>query len=112
MLIGGVIGHPIDDDFDAAPMGFGHQPIERGEIPKKWINIAVVGYIVAKVFHRRRIKRAEPDRLHAQRSRCAVVQIIQPFNNTGQIADTVLGGILKTARVDLIDDAALPPMQS
>ena len=80
------------------------QAIERGEITEDRRDIAVIGNVVTEIGHRRRKDRGEPDRIDAQRSD----MIEAPFD-PGEIADTVAVAVLKGARIDLIDGAALPP---
>ena len=50
-------------------------------------------------------RRREPDRVDAER-----LQVIQPRGDAVQVADAVAVGILKAARINLIDDGALPPV--
>jgi hypothetical protein len=58
-----------------------------------------------EISHGRGEDRRKPDRVDAQFG-----QIRQAPANAGEIAHTVAAFVLKRARVDLIDDAALPPM--
>src|SRR5579859_6456241 len=77
------------------------QVLQRSE---QGMNINIVRDVIAKVCHRRRINRREPERLHTEPE-----QIVQLLRDTGKISNAVVVTILKTARVHLINDAGLPP---
>ena len=77
---------------------------KSASVPKSGIDVAVVGDVVAEIGHRRGIDRRDPDRIDAEPD-----EIIEPRQDAGQIADAVAVRVLKGARIDLIDDAALPP---
>src|SRR5262249_39049307 len=66
---------------------------------------AVVGDVVAEVGHRRWEDGRDPDGIDAQ-----PLQVVQPLGDARQVAYAVVIGVLKPARVDLVDDAALPPL--
>src|SRR5690606_13031756 len=96
--VGGVVGHDIDHELEAAPVGFGQQPVEVGEAPEDRVHAPVVGHVVAAVGHRGRVERAQPDRVHAQ-----VGQVVQSAGDAGEVTYPVAVGVGEAARVDLVD---------
>jgi hypothetical protein len=104
MLIRGMIRNVVEDYFNAARMGIGDKQIEVCKRSEDGIDRATVRNVVTEVRHGRGEKWRDPDR--ADTEPC---QIVQPLTNAGKIADTVIVGILKRARVDLVYDGALPP---
>ena len=81
------------------------QPIEGGEIAEVRMDAAVVADVVAPVVERRRVDRVQPDRIDAERA-----QIVEMRGDAVEIADAVAVRIGKRARIDLIEDGALPPL--
>ena len=74
MLVGGVVGHEVEDHFQAARMRVGQQGVEVGQRAEQRIDVAIVGDVVAEVGHRRGEDRREPDRIDAQFD-----QVIEPL---------------------------------
>src|SRR6185295_16376761 len=109
MLVGGVVRHEIDQHADLATVRLFEEMIEVAERAKDRVDVAVVGDVVAEVLHRRAIERREPDRLDTERPWAAVVQMIEPARDAGEVADTVAVRVLERTRVDLIEDALAPP---
>src|SRR5439155_14892520 len=58
-----------------------------------------------EVGHRRGEDRREPERVDAE-----PVQVVEPAGDAAQVADAVAVAVLERARVDLVDDPALPPV--
>ena len=61
--------------------------------------------------HRRR---HHPDRVHSQRVRCAVIQIVEPSSDPGQVADPIAIGVLEAPHVapswpSRYDPVVIPP---
>ena len=110
MLVRGVTRDQVDDDPDVAAVGFRQEVIELGQISESRIDVAVVRDVVPEVGHRRAIERREPDRVDAERPRCAVVQVIQTRRDAREVADAVAVRVLERARIDLIEDAFSPPL--
>ena len=52
MLIGGVVGYPIDDHPEPVPVGLPYQGVEGGEVAEQRVDVAEVGDVVAVVGHR------------------------------------------------------------
>ena len=51
MLVGGVVGHDVDDDLDVRVRVL-DQPVEVGQRAEPGIDVAVVGDVVAAVSQR------------------------------------------------------------
>jgi len=82
------------------------EPIEIGERAEQRIDVAIVGDVIAEVGHGRGIDRRDPDRIDAEPA-----EIIETPPDAFEVADAVAIAVLKRARIDLIDDAALPPQR-
>ena len=104
-----MVGDEVEDDADAAAMRFLDQAVHRVEIAEVRVDVTVVRDVVAEVRHRRGECRREPDRVDAERFFRAVVQVVEAVDDALQIADAVAVRVLKAARIDLVDDAMLPP---
>jgi hypothetical protein len=104
MPVRGVVRHEIENDLQAARMRRRDQRVEIGERAEHRIDIGIVRDIVAEVRHRRGIDRRDPDGVSAE-----LDQMIEPRRDALQVTDAVTVGVLKRARIDLIDDSALPP---
>ncbi len=105
MLVRGVVHHHVHDDADVALVGLGDQAVEVGEGAVLRIDVLVVGDVVAEVDLRRGIDGREPDGVDAE-----LLQIVEALGDAVQVADAVAVGILKAARIDLVDDGVLPPV--
>ena len=66
VLVGGVVGDPVEDDPDAAGVGIGQEAVEVIEGPEEGVDGAVVADVVAEVGHRRPVERREPQRVDAE----------------------------------------------
>ena len=104
MLVGRMVRHKIQNHLEAAAMDFFEQAIEVFHGAEDRIDAAIIGDIVSKIGHRRRIDRRDPDGVDAK-----LHQIVEPLQDPVQIANAVAIAVLKRARVDLVDDAVLPP---
>ncbi|MNG75476.1 hypothetical protein D3C79_339800 [compost metagenome] len=104
MLGGGVVKHHIHHDTDAALVGLCHQVFEVGHGAVGRIDGAVIGDVVAIIDLGRDIDRRQPDGIDAQ-----LLQIVQPLSYPCQIAIAVTGAVLEALRIDLINNAVLPP---
>ena len=56
----------IDDQLQAAPVGFGEQAVEGVERPHPRIDRPVVADVVAEVFQRRCEERRQPDGIDSE----------------------------------------------
>ena len=69
------------------------------------VDVAVVVHVVAAVGQRRGVERAQPYRVHPERS-----QVRDPRRDAAQVADAVTVGVGEAARVDLVDHRLAPPV--
>src|SRR5262249_26327372 len=104
MTFGGVVGNEIEDDFDFSYVRRVHKSVEIFQRSEQGIDVAVVADVISEVRHRRWIDRRYPDRIDAK-----PFEIVEAFAYSLQITDTIAIRVLKGARIDLIDDAVLPP---
>jgi hypothetical protein len=99
-----VVGHEVEHQLEAAAVDLRQQGVEVGECAEDGIDGAIVGDVVAEVGHGRDEDGREPYSVDAQRN-----QVIEALPDAGEVADAVAVCVLERPRVDLIDDAALPP---
>src|SRR5581483_2797526 len=99
-----MVRHEIKNQFQAVVVCFGNQCVEIRHRTKNRIDAGVVGDIVAEIGHRRWIDRRKPERVNSETS-----QIGQSLDNSPEISDAVVIGILERAWIDLIEYSALPP---
>src|SRR5258708_6559194 len=104
MLLRGVRPHHVDDDLEVERMGARDQRVEIGQAAERWIDIAIVGDVVAEIRHGRDVERRNPDTVDAERR-----DVIQLLHDSGQIADAIAVVILKAPGIDLINDGVSPP---
>src|SRR5262245_28109822 len=104
MLIRGVVGHKIEHHFEAARVSFSYKEIEISQCAEQRVDIDIVSHVIAEIGHRRGKNWRKPDCVDAQ-----PLHIVEPAGDAAQISDAVGIAVLKGARVDLIDDSALPP---
>ena len=107
MLVGGVVGHEVEQNLEPPPMGLHQQIVEIGQRAEARIDVAIVGDVIAEINHRRRVDGRDPDRVDAKADK-----IVEPPLDPLEVADAVAVGVLKGARVDLVDHARLPPENS
>ncbi len=100
------MGHDhIDNHRQAALVRLGNQPVGIVIIAEDRVDLAIIGYVIAEIGHRRGEERGNPDALDAE-----ALHIIQPLDNTGQVTDTVAIAVLKRARVNLVEHGTTPPV--
>src|ERR1043165_1347219 len=104
MLVRGMVGDEVENDLHPAGLRPRDQRIEIRECAEYRIDVGVVCHIVAEVGHRRGKNRRNPDCIHSE-----LDQIVEPRRDAFEIAYAVAVAILERTRIDLIDDAALPP---
>ncbi len=105
MLVRGVVRHQIEDQFEAGRMRGRYQRVEILHRAEQRIDVDVIGNVIAEIGHRRRKDRRQPDSVNAE-----VLQIGQPVDDPLDIADPVGIGVLKRARIDLIENTVPPPV--
>ena len=81
------------------------QPVEIAERAEYGIDRAVIRHVVAEILHRRDEERRDPDRVDAQFG-----NVIELARDPVQIADAIIIAVEETARIDLIDHRAAPPL--
>src|ERR1700687_767316 len=74
------------------------------------MDTAVVADVVTPIVERRRVDRIQPDCVDTERVR-ATVKIIEMRSDAVKVADAVAIRIGERARIDLIEDGALPPFE-
>ena len=104
MLVGRVIGDQIENHTDAARVRVREQPVEIGERAEERVDVAVIGDVVAEVFHWRGEERRDPDAGDAEPG-----EVVEALANAFEIAAAVAVRVAERARVDLIDRAVAPP---
>src|SRR5690606_12846533 len=87
-------------------MRAGDEPVEVCEGAEDRVDIAIVGDVISEIVHRRGIEWREPDRIDPKRG-----DIVEPRRDPREIPDGVAVRIGIAARIDLIDDRALPPQR-
>src|SRR5580704_18024817 len=87
-------------------MRLGDQPVEIRKIAEDRSNVAIIRNVISEIRHRRRINRRNPNRIDAKSH-----HMVEALNDSRKIADSIAVGILKRPRINLIDDATLPPLQ-
>jgi hypothetical protein len=85
-------------------MDGGEQRVEVVERPEGRVDVLVVAHVVAGVVLRRGIDRREPEHVDAEPG-----QVVEPPRDAGQVADPIAVRVGEAARIDLVDDRALPP---
>jgi len=104
VLVGGVIDDEFGDDPQTPPLGLGDEAPKVLHGPEIGIDGAVVGDVIAVVAARRGVERQQPQRGDAE-----VLQIIELFSQSSEIADAVIVAVGKGLDVKLIDDGILVP---
>jgi hypothetical protein len=105
MLIGRVRQHLVDHHLQPQRMRAVDQAAEVAQRAEHRIDRGVVGDVVAEVLHRALEERRQPHRVDAEPG-----HVLEARSDAGQIADAVGVAVGKAARIDLVDDAAAPPV--
>src|SRR5215471_15931856 len=79
----------------------GAEIVERAE---SWIDVEVIGNVVAVVSQRGWIERQQPQSSHAE-----FLQIIQLLHETAKVAHAVAIAVAKRLNVQLVDDGVFVP---
>lgn len=106
MLVGTVVEYEIHDDADIALLRFRDEFLHICHCAIRRIDATVIGNIVTIIDHRRGIDRCEPDSTRAEG-----FQVIKMTRDTRDVTNTAACRVLETFRIDLVDNAFLPPFQ-
>src|SRR3990172_641329 len=106
MLIGSVVEDEIEDDAETARVRAVEEALEIVERPVLRRDARVVGHVVPAIELRRGVVRRKPEGVNAE-----VIQVIQPRHDAREVADAIPIPVRKTARVDLIKDGGLSPLE-
>lgn len=104
VLVGSMVQNQVEDDMDAAFVGFSEQAVKILQVPEFGIDGVVIRNIIAEVDIRRRINGGEPNAVDAE-----LPQVVEVLDDACQITDTVRITVLKGTRVNLVDNAIFPP---
>ena len=104
MMIRSVIGYQVHDYPNVPLLSFANKVIKISHGAILRINTCIVGDVVAEIDLRRWEYWCDPDCINSQ-----IFEIIEPARDAIQIAYSVPIGVLKTPRVDFVDDRMLPP---
>ena len=107
MPVAGVIYDQVQDDPDPAGVGFIDEPVEVRLLPEQGVDARVVTHVVPEVQTGRTVDRGQPQGVHAQPVR---PQVIEMRDDPRQVPHPVPVRVREAARIDLVDDAALPPV--
>ena len=104
MPVGRVIRDEIEKHADPPPFGLCNETVDVGKRPQIRMDSEVVRDVVAPVDVRRGVNRVEPDPVDPE-----PLEVVEPGDDPGEVADPVAVGVGERARVDLVEDAAAPP---
>ena len=104
VLVRDVVRDDVDDRADPERARLGDQLLGLREGPERRVDRPVVGDVVARVGHRRRVPGVEPEGVDAE-----VAQVGQPVADARQVADAVAVRVGEAPDVDLVDDGVAPP---
>ena len=90
MLVGGVIGHKVEQNLKPPPMGLHQQVVEVFQRTEAWIYVAIVGHVIAEINHRRRVNGRDPDCFDPKADK-----IVEPLLYPFEVAHAVGVGVLK-----------------
>src|SRR3954451_22849906 len=107
MLVTRVVHDEIEDDADAARVRLLDEAIEIVIAAEQGVDGRVVADVIADVESGRWVDRRKPDRVDPEPFAADVVEMV---DDPLEIADPIPVRVSEASRVDLIDDAALPPV--
>src|SRR5262249_12401262 len=94
------------DDPDASAMGLVQEVLKIFKPAVLWMNVGVVGDVVAVVFERRRVKWEQPNGCHAQ-----VFEVIQLARKPAKVPAAIAQIVVKRADMDLVQNSILVPQR-
>ncbi len=104
VLVGGVVEDHVQDDADVALLALGDEVVHVGEGAVLRVNGLVVGDVVAEVDLGGRVHGRDPDGVDAEG-----FEVAEALGDAVEVANAVAVGVLKAARVDLVEDGMFPP---
>ena len=104
VLVRGVVGDPVEDHAQAAPVRLLDERVGVGKRAEGRVDVRVVAYVVAEVRHRRAVEGREPEGVDAQ-----IHEMVEAGGDSGEVAHAVAVRVGEGARIDLVDDAGAPP---
>ena len=105
VLVGGVVDDQVHDEAHAPLTDALQQTVEIRQGAEHRVDVVVVGDVVAVVRLRGGVDRREPQDVDAEG-----LQVVELGTNALEVAEAVAVGVFEGARVDLVDDGALPPL--
>ena len=103
-LVTGMVHDKVHKELHPPVMASFDQRLDIGDRTVFISNAVVVGNVIAHVHLRGLVRRAEPDNVHPE-----VLDVVKLRDNTGNIANTVIIGVLVGSWPDLVYGAFLPP---
>ena len=104
VLIRHVVRDDVDDRADPEGAGLRDQLLRLLEGSERRVDRAVVGDVVARVCHRRRVPRVEPEGIDAE-----VPEVRQTRQHSREVARPVAVRVREAPDVHLVDDRLAPP---
>ena len=104
VFVAGVVDHQVEQNAQAALVGFKEQAVEVFHGAEVVEDALVVADVVAVVVVRRWEDRAQPEHVDAE-----VFEVIQLGDDARQVADAVAVAVHEAAWVDLVDHGFFPP---
>src|SRR6266436_2340351 len=99
-----MIDHQFRDHTQIALMRRIKKCAEISERAEVWVDVEIIGDVVAIVAQRRRIKRQEPNGCYAE-----LLQIIELLDQATEIAHSIAVTVAERLDVQLVDDRVLVP---
>ena len=104
VLVRSVVDHQLGDDPQPALVSLLYEALELFERAVFWVHSGEVGDVISVVATGRGEKRLQPDRGHAQ-----LLDVVELFGQSGEVADPVAVAVVEASHVYLVDDRVLVP---
>jgi hypothetical protein len=104
MLVRGVREHQVGQHPDPAIRGSANELLDVAQAAQPWVDVVVVGHVVAVVAPRRGEERKQPHRRHSKAG-----QVVDAAGQAGEVADAVPVGVLERLDIDAVDNRVLVP---
>jgi hypothetical protein len=105
MLVAGMGPYLVHQHLQAKLVSPIQDPIEIGERSERWIDVAVVGNVIAVILLRRPLEGRNPDGIDAEAG-----DVVELAVEAAKVSDAVVVSVGKTARIDLVDHRSSPPV--